>query len=444
MCQHLQKWAKLVSQEFSLEVLFSAFVAECQSILGGLRDDGGPLRLFVRPSERVRWLAERAERTSQFAEFVAALPVPPDSGLADFLTASVDDDWGRWFLRNVGLYHDLVNAESLSLARLLDRWAGQRWGSRRLYLLSGMALDEPGVIIGEVRIHRLDEEGLEGFFNNRARQAFDTPVDLGSVRGGVFLDIHVPMVILEDFYMGPDRSYPWLAYLNLVSTIPVSIAAMFERPAFDSWALGHLSDPPQLGNDGVPAMGGTLHSSRQLQQSVEQFEGNRKAALSSRVEIALKSFTRGCRALSGVCDENLLPPNWDDQPESLELAKDRDGLEWGIIDLCTAMEAIYLDDSRSNLTSRFASRAASLLSISDEDRLELQSHIKDAYDTRSRLVHGDSPLTYRHLHDTAAFLRKCTRRSLVALLHLKGNQRPIIAGVEDEAIRTVNRLLVPA
>ena len=79
----------------------------------------------------------------------------------------------------------------------------------------------------------------------------------------------------------------------------------------------------------------------------------------------------------------------------------------------------------------------------DADTPAMQDRIRTAYNVRSRVVHGDATPPYSVLIDSVAFLRKCARRSLVAILRLKGNQERMLAGVEDASVRGQNRLLVP-
>ena len=431
-----------------IEPLFNSFVSECQSLLDrvvGTRNQS--LRLFVRPSEQVRWLAEQAEQSRQFAEFTAALPAPSDEILAgqlgfdpDYPHSSWSDPY-HWFIRNIGFYHDLVERRPPSLSSVLDRWNQQRWGSRRLYLLDHLSIDPPGFAVGDVLIHPIPEAELDRFFSNRSQSVFGRALDLRPLVGGVFLDVRFDQVNLEDFHCGPDRTYPWLVFLNLLYPDGIAVSATYEKPEFDAYPYGPLIDEGNLDRHPSPATP-VAGSSERLLHSLTELEKGRTAAASHRVELALKCFGRACRALHFVCGEEP-PPESASHDHEPELPFIQDALERALVDLTTALEALYLDSSRGQKTSRLVIRAGSLLSRDDADTPAMQDRIRTAYNVRSRVVHGDATPPYSLLIDSVAFLRKCTRRSLVAILRLKGNQARMLAGVEDASVRGQNRLSVP-
>jgi hypothetical protein len=435
-------------QANSIESLFNAFVAECRSLLDKLKGyEDEPLRLFVRPSERVRWLAQQAEQSQQFAGFTAVLPAPSDEILAGqlgFDPAYPHSSWSdpyHWFIRNIGFYHDLIEGRPPSLSSVLDRWNQQRWGSRRLYLLDHLSIDPPGFAVGDARIHPMTEAELDRFFSNRAQSVFGRALDLRTLVGGVFLDVRFDQVNLEDFHYGPDRTYPWLVFLNLLYPDGIAVSATYERPEFDAYPYGPLIDEGNL--DRHPSRATPVaRSSERLLHSLTELEKGRTAAASHRVELALKCFGRACKALPFVCGEEP-PPESASHDHKPELPFIQDALERALVDLTTALEALYLDSSRGQKTSRLVIRAGSLLSGDDADIPAMQDRIRTAYNVRSRLVHGDATPPYSLLIDSVAFLRKCARRSLVAILRLKGSQERIIAGVEDVLVRSQNRLLVP-
>jgi len=435
----------------SIEPLFKAFVSGCRSLLDRVvSQQDQSLRLFLHPAERVRWLATHAEATPQFLDFIRALPVPNDEVIAGWVGLqrlpwdSSSMKCCGWFLRNVGFYHHLVDGQQPSLINLLHRWSSQTWGSRRLYLLNGLSIDEPGVVVGDARIRHLMESDLEGVFRNRTRSAFGEVVDLKPLIGQAFLDLPLATMDLEDFYYGPDRSHPFLAYLNLQSARNVSLAATYEFPTPDAWGLDYISDVTGLRPWELTAAKPEPGSSCRLQAFVDEMEAGRSAAASHRVEVALKCYARACKALAFAgCGEEPLGGDPEQDAGGLEVAQDCEALERAVLDLATTMEAIFLDTSPRQKTARLVTRAGALLSLSDGDTLATQERIREAYDTRSRLVHGDTIPTYRQLYGTAAFLRRCSRRSLVALLRLKGQQEQIIVGVADASARSRNRLLVP-
>jgi hypothetical protein len=248
----------------------------------------------------------------------------------------------------------------------------------------------------------------------------------------VFLDIQLPTANLEDLASGPDRAHPWLAFLNLLSPHTISVTATYERVLWDVWG-------PDVLSKNVTDM--YAQDSTTVQAALDEFEKGRSAASSRRVEVALRYYARACRGSQG---EEPLPDGggWDGIPES-EFVEEREAMERAVVEFATCLEAIYLDESRHQKTVRLVTRAGCFLSDDDAAILALQGRLADAYNVRSRLVHGDTAPPYRELHNTVAFLRRCARRSLVGFLRLGGSQGRIIAGVEDAFVRHENRALVP-
>jgi hypothetical protein len=198
-----------------------ALVAECHRVLAVLSEhDTTGFASSFRPVDRVRWLADQAEHTTQAVAFMSAMPAPSAPDLA---VSCSSIEGRRWFLRNAGFYHDIIEGKPPNLSSLLERWHAQRWAGRRLYLLQGFALDGPLVAVPGGSIRTMTAPDLEVFFKQRSREAFGRPLALEALSDRVFLDVEVPTVTSEYVYFGPDKSQPWVAFLNLYSPTNVAV-----------------------------------------------------------------------------------------------------------------------------------------------------------------------------------------------------------------------------
>lgn len=89
-----------------------------------------------------------------------------------------------------------------------------------------------------------------------------------------------------------------------------------------------------------------------------------------------------------------------------------------------ALEALFLH-GEEGLSFRLAQRAANLLGADSEERKRIFKELKDLYDVRSRIIHGDN-LRQKHasLLDNVARLRELVRRSLLSALALSSEPSP--------------------
>jgi len=110
---------------------------------------------------------------------------------------------------------------------------------------------------------------------------------------------------------------------------------------------------------------------------------------------------------------------------SLELAFDlyarEDFEDVEIVNSLTALEAMLLNDSKSELTYRLSMRVAHLLGTDGETRKKLFGDMKEFYDLRSTIVHG-SPIKPKHHSRMAKSddLREIVRVVLLTVLMLIG------------------------
>jgi hypothetical protein len=115
-----------------------------------------------------------------------------------------------------------------------------------------------------------------------------------------------------------------------------------------------------------------------------------------------------------------------------------------LIDLCIAMESLFLQDE-DGLSFRLALRAANLLGVDAAERAAIFKKVKDYYDVRSKVVHGDV-LKSKHLAvlNNVVSLRdivRCSLLSVFALLSGPGHGRDFFRQVDalnldDEARKT--------
>jgi hypothetical protein len=90
-----------------------------------------------------------------------------------------------------------------------------------------------------------------------------------------------------------------------------------------------------------------------------------------------------------------------------------------IIDLCTCLESLLLKKG-GELTFRVATRAANLIGSDGQKRKEIYTDIKNFYDLRSQVVHGEvlREKEHRDLPDNVRILREYVRRIILCSLSL--------------------------
>jgi hypothetical protein len=106
-------------------------------------------------------------------------------------------------------------------------------------------------------------------------------------------------------------------------------------------------------------------------------------------------------------------------PIALALARWQDGTnrtrpEDQLLDYWIALEALFASDGRGELRFRCSLRIAAYLGKSADERVALYKEMRDSYDARSDLVHGEVPKG--NVTALAARTRECLRRSLIRIL----------------------------
>lgn len=106
-----------------------------------------------------------------------------------------------------------------------------------------------------------------------------------------------------------------------------------------------------------------------------------------------------------------------------------------LLDSVIALEALYLKaGEQQEMSFRLSQRGAILLADGDSEPSDIKKRLKDAYDTRSTLVHGGEPDVEQEfiysLHETTRkTLSKFLKRSISGEKH-----EEIISGLDQEAI----------
>lgn len=93
----------------------------------------------------------------------------------------------------------------------------------------------------------------------------------------------------------------------------------------------------------------------------------------------------------------------------LLLGMERKSLEDRLIDYMIGLEALYLPDTNLELSFRLSLRIAFLLRSDPSERKKLYSFIKQMYDTRSNIVHGNK---YSLIENDISKLEGLLRESL--------------------------------
>ena len=110
----------------------------------------------------------------------------------------------------------------------------------------------------------------------------------------------------------------------------------------------------------------------------------------------------------------------------LSHGEERETAEDQLIDLMIAFENLYLPDAEGELRFRLSIRASCLLEKDDAGREEVFSLLKDAYDIRSKIVHGASrskvdrmlqKVGFSKLADLSAELQQYLRMSIKIYLN---------------------------
>jgi Apea-like HEPN len=111
-----------------------------------------------------------------------------------------------------------------------------------------------------------------------------------------------------------------------------------------------------------------------------------------------------------------------------------------VVDAITCLEALWQLDGE--LSFRLAFRTASLLALTEDERLEILDTLRKYYEIRSKVVHGGSlkAKDNKHLNEDEP-LRNIVRRMLNAFLHLATHPA---SWTLDKAIKEADRTLLHA
>jgi hypothetical protein len=85
-----------------------------------------------------------------------------------------------------------------------------------------------------------------------------------------------------------------------------------------------------------------------------------------------------------------------------------------LIDYWIALEALFGSDSRGEIRFRCSLRIAAYIGKDPDERVALCREMRDSYDARSALVHGDDPKV--NVRAVAGRTRECLRRALIRVL----------------------------
>lgn len=109
---------------------------------------------------------------------------------------------------------------------------------------------------------------------------------------------------------------------------------------------------------------------------------------------AATEFASFYGALSGALDKNKTA--FGVAPRRFRYAAQRERGEDMLLDLLIAAEALFLPQKTTELSYQFALRGAVLLGATPEERHSTFKKMRNAYDIRSRLVHGGTPNYPKH------------------------------------------------
>lgn len=118
-------------------------------------------------------------------------------------------------------------------------------------------------------------------------------------------------------------------------------------------------------------------------------------------------------------------------------ANERDSNEDKMVDYIIALEALYLNGDHGEFTYRLAHRAASMLGSTFDGRRETFKKVKDAYNLRSQIVHGNyDPKKGEITNEEVEKVNNYVRISIVKYLNLNKthNSKESILKKIDESL----------
>ena len=140
----------------------------------------------------------------------------------------------------------------------------------------------------------------------------------------------------------------------------------------------------------------------------------------------------------------LIPNEWNKDNRYIEIAiryfnfaNERDSNEDKMVDYIIALEALYLNGDHGEFTYRLAHRAASMLGSTFDRRRVTFEKVKDAYNLRSKIVHGSSdPKKRKITNEDVEKVNNYVRISIVKYLNLNKthNSKKLILEKIDESL----------
>jgi hypothetical protein len=118
--------------------------------------------------------------------------------------------------------------------------------------------------------------------------------------------------------------------------------------------------------------------------------------------------------------------------------------EGSVASAVACLEALFLENVQTEMSYRLGMRIAGLMRCFGFQSLEVQAVVKDAYDVRSKYVHGDEQdkkWSPQKLHDLSRSISEYARLALLAFCQLRGkiSRRELLAGVEKSLLDDKSR-----
>ena len=111
---------------------------------------------------------------------------------------------------------------------------------------------------------------------------------------------------------------------------------------------------------------------------------NLEAQLSSSMQQEIMDIWRRINAFTGNSAIRLALRRWD-------LVAERDNPDDALIDYWIALESLFIQDSKQEVTYRASLRTAAFVGETPEEREEIYGKLKKSYNLRSGIVHGGDP-----------------------------------------------------
>jgi hypothetical protein len=236
----------------------------------------------------------------------------------------------------------------------------------------------------------------------------------------------------------------WLAYVNLWTLESVRPVALYSKSdtrlnmtPVRQLTLGsptwiQMATAEEEEDHWQPLVSVRVDDAARLAAFMCELEQGRQSASRSgpRLETALRWFRRVADGLFGLEEASI------DIPPSL--------YEDMVVNSITALESLLLrKEERSKKKDPISRRLACLVAENDVERAAIEKRVRDNYDLRSAIVHGDTQPAVAELQRATNELRVWLRQVLVAALRMGGEQRRFVDAVKDASVRDSNQRLVP-